>query len=187
MGQSPPMLLEKLQTYSCLHKLGVRTCQSKTDFDGTLYNLGDVLSSLELVASNMNWEWTRDNIVSQLLKMLESHVWENALAANLVLLGQLARLGIDANGSEDAAVEDIKGKLCALLSQTTARKMGLPDQIAAVSALLGTISLSFEEVIESNMELPEVASLSIPAGCIRKWFSLLSNEQKPLSYRLLNA
>lgn len=170
----------------CLHKSGMAT-SPETDSDKTLSNLGDVLSLFELVASNMSWNWTFNNIVLQLLKKLDSCVLEKCLPAIVILLGQLGRLGVDANGYDDTNVENLRGRLSAFLCRSASSNMALPIQIATVTALLGVISLSFEELIKSSTELPEVASSSCPSDCIRRWFSLLSNEQQSLSMRLLIA
>lgn len=97
------------------------------------------------------------------------------------------RLGVDANGYDDTSVENLRGRLSAFLCRSASSNMALPIQIATVTALLGVISLSFEELIKSSTELPEVVSYSSPDDCVRKWFSLLSNEQQSLSMRLLIA
>ncbi|KAA8519316.1 hypothetical protein F0562_013572 [Nyssa sinensis] len=170
----------------CLNKSRIPTTQSQCAFDGTCH-FSDILSLIELVACNMSWDWVSNNIVCQLLKILESCVMENFLAAIVLLLGQLGRLGLDANGYEDIGVENLRCRLSAFLCQSTSRKLGLPIQIATVTSLLGLLLLDFEELIKSNVELAAVASKSVPADCIRKWFSLLSNEQQSLSWSLLQA
>lgn len=63
--------------------------------------------------------------------------------------------------------------------------MSLPIQVATVSALLGLISPSFEELISSSTVLPEAVSNSNPCSAIKKWFSSLSKDQQSLSSRLL--
>uniref|UniRef100_A0A5B7BWU3 Maternal effect embryo arrest 22 n=1 Tax=Davidia involucrata TaxID=16924 RepID=A0A5B7BWU3_DAVIN len=173
---------------SCyLNKSRIPTTQSNCVFNGTLCHFSDILSLVELVACYMSWDWICNNIVCQLLKMLESCVLENFVAAVVLLLGQLGRLGVDANGYEDTGVENLRCRLSVFLCQDTSRKLGLSIQIATVTALLGLLPLNFEELIKNNMELPAVVSESVPAECIRKWFSLLSNEQQSLSFSLLQS
>ncbi|CAH1414445.1 unnamed protein product [Lactuca virosa] len=159
--------------------------KSTTVSDGDLSDFGDVLSLLELIASKMKWGWICENIVSELLKLLEVFVVETPLTAVFVLLGQLARLGIDGNGLEDADVEKIRMKLSWFISGTTSRKMSLRVQFAAVNSLLGTTPLSFEEICDKNNK--RFVSCSGAIDCIQKWFNLLSDEQKALSVRLLPA
>ncbi|XP_024994558.1 uncharacterized protein LOC112527929 isoform X2 [Cynara cardunculus var. scolymus] len=177
---------EGCSTACCMHEFGIITYKSTTVPDGTLSKLGDVLSLLELLASKMNWGWVCDNIISQLLKLLEACVKETPLSAIFVLLGQLARLGIDANGFQDVEVENIRVKLSSFISGSTSSKIGLPVQFAAVNALLDTMPLSFQEVCNISTELQTLVSPSTPTDCIQKWFSLLSDEQKS-SIRLLTS
>lgn len=146
----------------------------------TVSDLGDVLSLLELVSSKMKWDWVCENIVVQLLKLLEVFVVETPLTAVFVLLGQLARIGIEANGFQDTEVEKIKVKLSSFISSN---KTSLPVQFAAVNALLGTTRFTFQDICKNN----SFVSPSTEIDCIQKWFSLLSDEQKELSVRLLTA
>ncbi|KAL4569770.1 hypothetical protein LXL04_025413 [Taraxacum kok-saghyz] len=146
--------------------------------DGGLSDLGDVLSLLELVASKMKWGRVCENIVSELLKLLERFVVETPLTAVFVLLGQLARLGIEANGFQDADVENIRIKLSSFITGTTTS----PVQFAAVNALLGTTPVSFHEICKKSF-----LSSSMATDCIQKWFNSLSDDQKALSVRLLTA
>ncbi|KAI3502268.1 hypothetical protein L1887_30301 [Cichorium endivia] len=147
----------------------------------TVSDLGDVLSLLELVASKMKWDWVCENIVVQLLKLLEVFVVETPLTAVFVLLGQLARVGIEANGFQDTEVEKIKVKLSSFICGTTLNKTSLPVQFAAVNALLGTTRFNFQDICKtSSFVIP-----STEINCIQKWFCLLSDEQKELSVRLL--
>lgn len=176
---------EGCSTACCMHEFGITTYKSTTVPDGTLSKLGDVLSLLELLASKMNWGWVCENIISQLLKLLEACVKETTLTAIFVLLGQLARLGIDANGFQDVEVENIRVILSSFISGNTSSIISLPVQFAAVNALLDTMPpLSFQQVCKNSAEL---VSPSTPTDYIRKWFSLLSDEQKSLSVKLLDA
>nr|XP_043608272.1 uncharacterized protein LOC122580067 [Erigeron canadensis] len=185
MEELASLLLKKVSGY-CTHKHMMSTHELITVADDTLSNLRDVLSLLELLASNMRWGWVCENIISQLLGLVEVCALETPLAAVFVLLGQLARLGIDANGFEDTQVENIRVKLSSFISQNTSYKIGSPIQFAAVNALLGTMpSHSFQEICKNSLELlPHVISPTATSS-IQKWFSLLSDEQKSLSVRLL--
>lgn len=72
------------------------------------------------------------------------------------------------------------------LWRDTATRASLPVQIAIVSALLGLLSLDFEQIIKTNKEYSTIASQSIPAADhIKKWFSSLSNKNQALSFSLL--
>lgn len=179
-------LLKRLSGCRMLN-YGMTTYKSITVPDETLSDLSDVLSLLELLASKMSWGWVCENIVSQLLKLLEECVTENTSTAVFVLLGQIARLGIDANGFEDTEVENIRLKLSSFISRSNSSKIGLPVQLAAVNALLGTMPLSFQEICKNSLDLPPVVNHSTASDSIQKWFSLLSDEQKSLSVRLLSA
>ncbi|KAK1369136.1 hypothetical protein POM88_035228 [Heracleum sosnowskyi] len=142
----------------------------------TLLYLGDVLSLLELLASNMNWSWSFKNIVVKLLDILDSCGIEKLVPAIVVLLGQLGRIGVDANGYDDSGVETLRGRLSSFLHRKASAVTELPFQIATVTALLGVVPLRFEELFKSNNELSEVVKDSGPADCadfIRHWFSLL--------------
>lgn len=169
---------------SCSHKARMST-SSEAVSCGTLLYLGDVLSLLELLASNMNWSWSFTNIVLRLLDILDSCGIEKLVPAIVVLLGQLGRLGVDANGYDDTGVETLRGRLSSFLHRKASAVTELPFQIATVTALLGVVPLRFEELFKSNNELSEVVKDSGPADCIRNWFSLLSKEHQSLSIRLL--
>ncbi|KAI8029638.1 hypothetical protein LOK49_LG01G00030 [Camellia lanceoleosa] len=172
---------------SCLNKFGMPTTHSNSTVDENLCHFTDVLSLVELVACNMSWDWTCNNILSQMLKLLESCFLENFSTVTIILLGKLGRLGVDASGYGNNGVENLKIRLSAFLCQSSSRKLGLPSQIATANALLGLLPLNFEEIIKYSLaELPAVVSQSDPADCIiRKWFSMLSSEQQSLSFSLL--
>ncbi|KAI3728853.1 hypothetical protein L6452_17497 [Arctium lappa] len=197
MEELASLLLKRLWSYAlcpqcdgcsmdcCMHEFGITTYKSTTVPDGTL---GDVLSLLELIASKMNWGWVCENIINQLLKLLEACAKETPLTAIFVLLGQLARLGIDANGFQDVEVENIRIILSSFISGNTSSKISLPVQFAAVNALLDTMPpQSFQEACKNRAEMTTLVSPSTPIDCIHKWFCLLSDEQKSLSVKLLDA
>ncbi|KAL8267346.1 hypothetical protein R6Q59_004690 [Mikania micrantha] len=180
------LLLKKLSDCS-IHMSGMMTDKSSIVPDDTTSDLGNVLSLLELLATKMSWGWVCKNIVSKLLKMLEACVMETPLASIFVLLGQMARLGIDSNGFHDPEVEVVRVKLISFISQSTSNKISLPIQFAAVTALLGTTPLCFQEICKNCSELPPPVSYATATDCIQRWFSLLSDEHKSLSVRLLTA
>lgn len=95
------------------------------------------------------------------------------------------RLGVNACGYEDKEVESLRSKLSAFLRWDTTTRAGLPTEIAIVSALLGLLSLDFKQIIQINTKRPTIASQSVPADHIRKWFSSLSKENQALSFSLL--
>ncbi|KAM7505759.1 hypothetical protein LguiB_004663 [Lonicera macranthoides] len=170
---------------------GKSTSWSNIFLDVSLCELGDILSLLELVACKMSWDWAYNNIVHQMLKMLESCPLENLLAAIIIFLGHLGRLGAENKGYEDTGVKNIRDRLSEFLYESTSRQNGLAIQVATVTALLGVIPRNFEEIIKkSNLELSAlVVSHSVPpaADCISGWFSLLNKEQQSLSMSLLSA
>ncbi|XP_031129433.1 uncharacterized protein LOC116031385 isoform X1 [Ipomoea triloba] len=150
--------------------------------DGNVCCLVDVLALIELVACFMSWDWTVENIVCAVFKMLESCLLEHVPAAIVILLAQLGRFGVSANGYEDIGVQNLRTWFLALLGQCDSKTVGLDIQFSIGTALLGLISLNFEEVVESSTEISEFGSQYDSANCLRKWFSLLSNEQQ-LSFR----
>ncbi|XP_076960750.1 uncharacterized protein LOC143637187 [Bidens hawaiensis] len=173
-----------------LKKLGDCTmrmpCNSLTVPDYLFSDLDDVLTLLELLATKRSWSWVCKNIVSVLLKMLEASVMETPLTSIFVLLGQMARLGIDANGFQDAEVEGIRVKLMSIISESASSKISFPVQFAAVSALLGTTPLSFKDTCMNSIELLPPVSSATATNCIQRWFSLLSDERRSLSVKALN-
>ncbi|KAK9058410.1 hypothetical protein SSX86_023252 [Deinandra increscens subsp. villosa] len=182
MVELASLLLKKLSECS-IQMFGMVTYKSLTVPD----DLVDVLSLLELLATKMSWGWVCKNIVTELLKMLETCAMEAPMTSIFVLLGQMTRLGIDANGFEDAGVESIRVKLISFLSQGgTSNKFSLPVQLAAVNALLATTPLGFQEICtNSSIQVqPPVGFATAATDCIQRWFSLLSDEHKSLSVRL---
>ncbi|KAI5332054.1 hypothetical protein L3X38_022182 [Prunus dulcis] len=169
----------------CLNKFAVSSIQSDSSTNFTLCDLSDLLSLVELVAINMSWEWTSAKIVPRLLKVLESCMTESVIAGIVVLLGQLGRLGVDALGYEDKGLEILRCQLSAFLCRDSAISVGLPTQIATVTALLGLMPYDFETIIQGNVEPAAIASQSDPAQSIRKWFSLLPKKQQDLSFGFL--
>lgn len=169
----------------CLNKFAVPSIQSDSSTNFTLCDLSDLLSLVELVAINMSWEWTSAKIVPRLLKVLESCMTENVIAGIVVLLGQLGRLGVDALGYEDKGLEILRCQLSVFLCRDSAISVGLPTQIATVTALLGLMPSDFETIIQGNVEPAAIASQSDPAQSMRKWFFSLPKKQQDLSLGFL--
>lgn len=96
----------------------------------------------------------------------------------------ILRLGVDAFGYEDKDVRQLRCNLSAFLRDGCTKK-GLHIQIATVTALLGLLSLNFEEIIQDNVKFPVNASESSLAVVIREWFSLLSKKQQDLAINFL--
>ncbi|XP_024200051.1 centromere-associated protein E isoform X2 [Rosa chinensis] len=182
------LLLEKLQSDPFLGPMSQDVVQSvNSNTNITLCNLCDLLSLVELVASNMSWTWTSVEVVPQLMKILESCNAENVIAGIVVLLGQLGRLGVDSVGYEDKGVEFLRHELSAFLCRDIGTSAGLPTQIATVTSMLGLMSFDFKTIIQSNVNLSVISSQSDAAQVIRKWFSLLPKKQQEPSFSLLQA
>ncbi|XP_024022816.1 uncharacterized protein LOC21408653 [Morus notabilis] len=169
----------------CLNKYGISGNQSDPQTNVTLSSLSDLLALVELVAWHMGWEWTCVKIVPQLLKLLESCVFENSIAGIVILLGQLGRLGVEAFGYEDRQVEQLRCDLSSFFRLSITKKAGLPIQLAIVTALLGLLSVDFETIIQTSEKLPAIVSESVAADLLRKWFSSLNKKQKGLSFNVL--
>ncbi|GAV65621.1 hypothetical protein CFOL_v3_09136, partial [Cephalotus follicularis] len=172
---------------SCLNKFGMPATQSESVGDGTMCQLSDVLSVLELLACKMSWDWTCSAILPRLLKILESPVLGNVAIAVVILLGHIGRLGLDAGGNDDKGVRRLRRDLSTFLCRDATIRAGLPIQIATITALLQLIRVDFEEIIRSDVILPDNASQSLPTNVIRKWFFLLRKDQQALSFSLLKS
>ncbi|XP_015066353.1 uncharacterized protein LOC107011385 [Solanum pennellii] len=140
----------------------------------------DTLALVELVAGFMSWDWMFDKIACPLLDLLEYCSTEHNAAAITTLLGQLGRRGLEAFGYEDVGIQRLRSSFCALLSQRDSKRMGVHLQFSIGIALIGLVPLSFEELVESNIEVAPAANPCDPTDCLRKWFSLLSSEQRLL-------
>lgn len=93
-------------------------------------------------------------------------------------------------GYEDRGVENLRCKLSDYLwceAANTTVRAAFPVQIAVVIALLGLLSLDFEEVIQNNLKLPTLASQSVFFNLVRNWFSSLSKEEQASSFSLLQS
>ncbi|GMI93227.1 hypothetical protein HRI_002992000 [Hibiscus trionum] len=171
--------IEDMNVSCCLDKCSLASKQSGPVVTKTVCDISDVLSLLELLACNMSWNWTCKKITVQLWSMLESSVHESLTVSIIILLGQLGRIGVDAVGYEDKEVENLRAKLQAFLLRETTISAGLPIQLATATALLGLVPVDFE-----NVELPVMSGQFVPADVLRKWFPLLTEEQRATTIRL---
>ncbi|XP_057546416.1 uncharacterized protein LOC130825287 isoform X2 [Amaranthus tricolor] len=144
--------------------------------------LSDVLSSLELIASIMCWDWVCENIVQKLFHMLElscqNEVFSTAL---VVLLGYIGRLGVEARGYNDAGVEGIRHHLLGLLCQATTSKC---DSAVPMAILYGVTGLCpkgheiFQKVYDVIHSSKDWHSASSPSDdIVSKFLSSLSSKQ----------
>ncbi|KAK4348125.1 hypothetical protein RND71_034464 [Anisodus tanguticus] len=156
----------------------VNLVQSAYVASGDSCELIDTLALVELVAGFMSWDWIFDKIACQLLDVLEYCSTEHNAAAIATLLGQLGRSGLKAFGYEDVRIQRLRSSLCALLWQCNSKRMGLQLQFSIGIALIGLIPLRFEELVGSNIEVAPTANPCDPTDCLRKWFALLSSEQR---------
>ncbi|KAJ4907075.1 maternal effect embryo arrest 22 [Raphanus sativus] len=150
--------------------------------------LCDILSLVELIACYTEWDWTSENIVAPLLKMLGRPLSTNLSVAIVSLLGQLSSIGVDAGGYENEGISNLREKLSAFLQSETTLKAGFAVQIATVSSLLNTIQLDFPIVFQGKTTtLPgcgdETSSAS--ANLVAKWFFLLSDDQRVFTNKFL--
>ncbi|CAH9107266.1 unnamed protein product [Cuscuta europaea] len=150
--------------------------------DGNGCFLTDVLALVEIVSCYMSWDWTVENIVRPVSKMMESCPLEHVPAAILVLLAQLGRYGVSANGYEDITIQNLRDRLSALLCGCDSKPVGHEIQFSIAIALLGVVPLNFAEIVKKNSEIPGFESQHQATICLRKWFSLLSNEEQ-LSFK----
>ncbi|XP_060203116.1 uncharacterized protein LOC132631555 isoform X2 [Lycium barbarum] len=159
---------------------GVDLVQLAYVTSGDSCQLIDTLALVELVAGFMGWDWMFDNIACPLLNLFEYCSTEHNAAAVTTLLGQLGRSGLKAFGYEDVRIQRLRSSLCALLCQCDSKRMGLHLQFSIGTALIGLIPLRFEELAGSNIEVAPAADPCDPTYCLRKWFALLSSEQRLL-------
>lgn len=171
----------------CLNEFGMVTCRSTSICDGTFCHCADVISLVELIASNMHWDWTCNNIVPRMLKMLDGCVVGDFFTIIVVFLGKLGRLGVDAGGYDDKGVGSLRSRLSALLYHNSFKELAFTTQIAVISALVGTIPLDIEKLLKTDAEIPLIAIYLDFANCIRNWYSTLNNEQQSWSLKFLES
>lgn len=75
--------------------------------------------------------------------------------------------------------------LSTFLGRESTKILGLPLQIAIVSALLGLLDLDFETLVRSSLTLHMLTGQATPADWVRNWFTSLSKEHQDLSLNLL--
>ncbi|XP_065855706.1 uncharacterized protein [Euphorbia lathyris] len=179
--------------YCVLNASVIPTAHSDSVSSGALCELSDVLSLVELLARYMSWEWTSGKIIPVLLEILEKPIQDHFAIALFILLGQLGRLGVAAHGYEDKEVENLRCKLSNFLqldktinSSSTSMSTSITIQIAGIVSLLQLLSVDVEGVIKSDSKVQKVASQS-DVDHIRKWFSLLSQEQQNLALDVLKS
>ncbi|KAJ4903617.1 maternal effect embryo arrest 22 [Raphanus sativus] len=153
--------------------------------------LCDILSLVELIGCYTEWDWTSENIVAPLLKMLEMPLSMNFAVAVVSLLGQLSSIGVDAGGYENEGISNIREKLSAFLQCETTLKAGFAVQITTVCSLLKTLELDISTVFQGKtIMLPGCGgdqSLSASANLVTKLFSLLSDEQRVFTTEFLQS
>ncbi|XP_010232391.1 uncharacterized protein LOC100835630 isoform X3 [Brachypodium distachyon] len=133
----------------------------------------EIISLLELFGSYMSCEWTYNNVVVRLLKILESCTSEEYSAAILVLVSQLGRFFIGDVGYETKSVIELRNKLSVLIGTDFTRSRSILVQFSAVSALLSLLPLTFDKVI-----IRQPSALSGPSSEISEWFAQLSKENQ---------
>ncbi|KAJ3696150.1 hypothetical protein LUZ60_001527 [Juncus effusus] len=154
----------------------------KAERDGLCY-LMEIISLVELVAIYMDWEDVYEKVLLRLLKILESCKNEDFSAALLVLIGHLARFGVEKLGYEQRQISDLRQKLSNFI-KTNENSAALPLQFASVGVFLNLIPLQFKEVIREDPFLSDKAEFCGIIGQIKSWFSQLSEEQKTVSQSL---
>ncbi|KAK7246174.1 hypothetical protein RIF29_41034 [Crotalaria pallida] len=174
---------------SCrLKKRVIYATQSDVAVEVSTCDVSDILSLLELVANKMGWQWTSIMIVPQLLKMLNSCELESSVAAIVVLLDQLGRLGVSVGGYENRGVENLRHALISYFSRNSSVKASPSlHQIAIVVALFGVLPLDVESLLQTKFSLPTCSNNSISEGAeiLRKWFSGLDKDQQDLIFGIL--
>lgn len=171
------MLMRELQSY-CLGPNALQEAAGRVGLSTrkTLcWNLGDILSSLELITSKKGWNWACNNIMPKLLKMLESCDQGRVSSTALVtLLGELGRFGIRECGYDDVGVESIRCQLSDILCRVDGPKCNA-FAISVVSALIRLHPNGHEEFVNDNIELPRHSTSAIP-GIFRDCLSRLKSE-----------
>ncbi|KAF2604564.1 hypothetical protein F2Q70_00028358 [Brassica cretica] len=192
------MLMESVQEFTQSNTLNQSLTEFRPEYkkiqlvwarDQSL-TLCDILSLVELIACYTEWDWTSENIVAPLLKMLGMPLSIYLTVAIVSLLGQLSSIGVDAAGGgfEHEGISTLREKLSAFLQCETTLKAGFAVQIATVCSLLKTLQLDFSTVFRGKTTmLPGCGdqSLSASANLVTKWFSLLSDEQRVFTTKIL--
>ncbi|KAL6616124.1 hypothetical protein ACP70R_038394 [Stipagrostis hirtigluma subsp. patula] len=140
----------------------------------------ELISLLELFGVYMSCEWTYNNVIVRLLKILESCTCEEYSAALLVLVSQLGRFFIDDVGYEQRAVSKLRNKLSWLLGTSFTKSRSLTVQFSAVGALLILLPLPFVKVVAAQTR-PVSGPFVLQVRQISEWFDQLSKEHQSLA------
>ncbi|ERN14778.1 uncharacterized protein LOC18443047 isoform X1 [Amborella trichopoda] len=146
----------------------------------TLCSFGGYIALVELIAYYMGWQRTCNEILPHLWRMLEASSSEDYSVAILTLVGQLGRLGVDAHGSEESTISQLRCKLSEYLNLQTSQKGSFFTQFAAAEALVNILPLKFEECVHGNCELMVGLDLLSPLKSLREWFFQVSEDQRAL-------
>lgn len=170
-----------------LNKFGMTTSQSTSVCEGNFCRYTDVISLVELFASNMDWDWTCNNVIPLVLKFLDRCALGNFFTIFIVFLGKLGRLGVDASGYDDKGIESLRSRLSALLDHNSFKGLAFTTQIAVIYSLVGIIPLNLAKLVKTNAECPSIDRYSNFAKLIRNWLSTLNIEQQTLSLGVLES
>ncbi|TVU34986.1 hypothetical protein EJB05_16846 [Eragrostis curvula] len=140
----------------------------------------ELISLLELFGIYMSCDWTYNNVVIRLLKILESCTCEEYAAALLVLVGQLGRFFIDDVGYEQRAVSELRDKLSLLMGTSFMKSVSVTVQFSAIGALLIFLPLPFADVVATRSR-PLSGPFVLQARQISDWFLQLSKEHQSLA------
>lgn len=140
----------------------------------------EIISLLELFGSYMSCEWTYNNVVVRLLKILESCTCQEYSAALLVLVSQLGRFFVDDVGYEPKAVSELRNKLSVLIGTSFTRSRSIPVQFSAIGALLSLLPLTFDKIAATHTG-PLSGPCVLQVGQIYEWFAQLSKENQSLA------
>ncbi|EEE55445.1 hypothetical protein OsJ_03595 [Oryza sativa Japonica Group] len=132
----------------------------------------EITSLLELFGNYMSCEWTYNNVVVRLLKILESCTCEEYSAALLILLSQLGRFFVDDVGYEQRAVSDLRNHLSVLMRTKVSNSRNMPVQLSAIGALLSLLPLAFDKIVAHSGQLPDLYVLQ--GRQISEWQSVLT-------------
>lgn len=127
----------------------------------------------------MSCEWTYNNVVVRLLKILESCTCEEYSAALLILLSQLGRFFVDDVGYEQRAVSDLRNHLSVLMRTKVSNSRNMPVQLSAIGALLSLLPLAFDKIVAHSGQLPDLYVLQ--GRQISEWFCQLSKEHQSIA------
>ncbi|KAF2952477.1 uncharacterized protein [Oryza sativa Japonica Group] len=139
----------------------------------------EITSLLELFGNYMSCEWTYNNVVVRLLKILESCTCEEYSAALLILLSQLGRFFVDDVGYEQRAVSDLRNHLSVLMRTKVSNSRNMPVQLSAIGALLSLLPLAFDKIVAHSGQLPDLYVLQ--GRQISEWFCQLSKEHQSIA------